>query len=84
MMENELKKKEAAPALSIVGLIDEILQYKLQSSPLAGKAIKLEEGPGGEVLVHVGSDRYPGIDSVPDPQIQAIIREAIAEFNQGK
>ncbi|MDX9991272.1 MAG: hypothetical protein RBS68_04395 [Anaerolineales bacterium] len=82
MMENDAKKKEVVPALSIIALIDEILQYKLLSSPLAGKAIKLEEGPAGEVLVHVGPDRYPGLDSVPDPQIQAIIREAIAEFNQ--
>jgi hypothetical protein len=81
MLTNEVKK-EAAPSLSIIGMIDEILQQKLQTSPLAGKRIKMEEGPMGEVLVHVGAVRYSGIDSVPDPAIQAIIQEAIAEFNR--
>lgn len=81
MLANDIKK-ETAPSLSIIGLIDEILQQKLQASPLAGKSIKMEEGPMGEVLVHVGAVRHSGIDSVPDPILRAIIQEAIEEFNR--
>ncbi|MFO7583368.1 MAG: hypothetical protein R6W69_01465 [Anaerolineales bacterium] len=81
MLANDIKK-ETAPSLSIIGLIDEILQQKLQVSPLAGKSIKMEEGPMGEVLVHVGAVRHSGIDSVPDPILRAIIQEAIEEFNR--
>ncbi len=84
LLENEVKKKEPVHLLSIVAMIDEILQRKLESSPLASKKIKLEEGTMGEVLVHVGANRYSGIDSVPDPEIQALIKDAIAEFNSGR
>ena len=84
LLENDIKKKEPIHLISIVAMIDEILQRKLESSPLASKKIKLEEGSMGEVLVHVGANRYSGIDSVPDPEIQAVIKEAIAEFNSGR
>lgn len=84
LLENEIKKKEPIHLISIVAMIDEILQRKLESSPLASKKIKLEEGSMGEVLVHVGANRYSGIDSVPDPEIQAVIKDAIAEFNSGR
>ncbi|MCG2785866.1 MAG: hypothetical protein L6461_12240 [Anaerolineae bacterium] len=84
LLENEVKKKEPIHLISIVAMIDEILQRKLESSPLASKKIKLEEGSMGEVLVHVGANRYSGIDSVPDPEIQALIKDAIAEFNSGR
>ena len=66
----------------IVEMIDEVLQKKLEDSPLAGKKIRLEEGTVGEVVVFVGAIRYSGIDAVPDEQIKAIIREAIAEWNK--
>jgi hypothetical protein len=82
MISNEIKKDIVAAPQSIIALIDEILQQKLYSSPLAAKSISLEEGGLGEVLIHVGAVRYSGLDSVPDPEIRAIIQEAIDEFNR--
>jgi hypothetical protein len=83
MVENDVKKKEVPHLVSVVSLIDDVLQRQLENSPLANRGIKLEEGPHGEVLVHVGNLRYSGIDEVPQPEIQAAIKNAIAEFNKG-
>jgi hypothetical protein len=82
LLENDMKKPEPIKGPSIVGLIDEVLQKKLEGSPLASKRIRLEEGSVGEVVVYVGAIRYSGIDAVPDDDIKAIIREAITEWDK--
>lgn len=79
--ENVSRKVEPKPK-TIVGMIDEVLQKKLETSPLQSKKISLEDGPHGEVIVVVDADRYVGVDLVPDPQVQAIIRESIAEWDR--
>jgi hypothetical protein len=79
--ENVARKVEPKQK-TIVGMIDDVLQKKLETSPLQSKKIKLEDGLHGEVMVVVGADRYVGVDQVPDPQIQAIIREAITEWDK--
>lgn len=82
MVENDGKKKEMAPLVSVVSLIDDVLQRQLINTPLELRGIRLEEGPMGAVMVHVGAVRYNSIDEVPQPEIQAAIRNAIAEFNR--
>jgi len=77
--ENVSRKVEPKPK-TIVSMIDDVLQKKLETSPLQSRKIKLEDGPHGEVVVVVNADRYAGVDQVPDPEIQAIIRESIAEW----
>jgi hypothetical protein len=84
MMEPKAKSEPVSGLVSLVALIDNVLQKKLAGTPLASRQIRLEEGRLGEVIVNVGASRYPGIDSVPDPAIQAVIREAIEEFNRGQ
>ena len=84
MLANEVKVPESPSKVSIISMIDAILQQKLQNSPLANQKIKMEEGPMGEVLVHVGALRYSGLDNVPDAAIRALIQEAIDEFNRSK
>ncbi len=82
LVENDVKKKELTPLVSVVALIDDVLQRQLINTPLESRGIKLEEGPMGAVMVHVGPVRYNSIDEVPYPEIQAAIRNAIAEFNR--
>ncbi len=82
LLESDIKKPEPPKVASIVGMIDEVLQKKLENSPLAGKRIRLEEGSVGEVIVFVGTLRYSGVDAVPDEDIKAIIRAAIAEWDK--
>lgn len=73
------KKGEAAPT-TMVGQIDAILQAHLSSLPLENRVIRLIESPEGGVVVMVGLTKYNGVGEVSDPQIQAMIRAAIAEW----
>jgi hypothetical protein len=77
-------KKNEAPAapLSMVGQIDEILQARLASGPLANRGIRLQESPEGTVIVIVGVQKFSGVGDVPDPLIQSEIRAAIAEWEK--
>jgi hypothetical protein len=72
--------RPAAPANSIVSQIDSILQDRLEGTPLEERGIFLSQSQEGGVIVYVGLTRYNGIDDVPDPEIKAAIRGAIAEW----
>lgn len=85
VLQSEVQGKKAPPPaiVSVVSLIDDILQKNIADTPLAARKIKLEEGGIGEVMVWIGPTRY-ALDAAPDPEIKAAIQRAIAEFNQGK
>jgi len=77
--------KEDRPALaanSMIGQIDTILQSRLAGTPLEARGVFLAQSPEGGVNVYVGLTRYMGIDDVPDPEIKAVIRAAIAEWER--
>jgi hypothetical protein len=74
------EERPAAPANSMVAQIDEILQARLQGTPLAERGIFLAQSPQGGVNVYVGMTRYGGIDEVPDPEVKAALRAAITEW----
>ncbi len=67
---------------TMVGQIDAILQGMLASSPLASRGIRLVESLQGGATVVVGMQHYAGVGEVPDPEVQAIIRAAIAEWEK--
>jgi hypothetical protein len=68
--------------LSLVTQIDTILQGHMAGTRLAGKGIRLAESLQGGAIVFVGTQQYDGVDKVPDPEIQAAIRGAIAEWEK--
>lgn len=73
--------KPAVNLKSIVAQIDDVLQEKLTSTVFAGQDIHLLEGATGEVMVQIGPTRHPGVEAVPNPEIQALIRQAVAEWD---
>ncbi len=64
----------------MIGQIDAILQAKLVGTPLATRGVRLVESANGGAMVVVGLNRYAEVGDVPDPDVQAVIRAAIAEW----
>ncbi|UCF60812.1 MAG: hypothetical protein JSV37_13805 [Anaerolineaceae bacterium] len=66
---------------SMIDQINEILKQQLAESSEKNKAIRLIEGPGGTVRVLVGVHSY-AFDDVPDVDVQRVIREAVAAWEE--
>lgn len=79
----EVEEPEVKP-LSLISEIDDILQEKLSDSPLSEKGIKLTENHKKEITIWVGLESYAAIDDVPDPEIQAIIKESVQDWENQK
>ncbi len=78
---NTVPVPEPVPT-SLVGQIDAILQARLIGTPLEEKGIRLVESIHGGALVFVGNKSYEGVGEVPDPEVQAAIRAATAEWEK--
>jgi hypothetical protein len=74
------KTVEEDKTKSIVAQIDEILQDKLENSPLSGRGVRLVEIPGQGIAVMVGITRYDDVEDVPEVEIREIIHEAVSEW----
>jgi hypothetical protein len=66
----------------MIAQIDDILQKNIAGTPLAGRGVRILDAPGGGVVVLVGLQRYPSVSDVPDADIQAALRAAIAAWEQ--
>jgi hypothetical protein len=80
-----VKKPEAEKnmaSLSIVQQIDSVLQARLIDTPMAKRGIRLQESIQGGVEVYVGLNKFHAVDDVPDEEIKAVIRGAIAEWEK--
>lgn len=71
---------------SIAAQIDEILQRRLESgeslSRMGKSSIRLLDSQGSGLVVRVGLQEYGGIGEVPDPEIQALLRSCVEEWEK--
>jgi hypothetical protein len=81
-LEADVRSAMKSAPKSLAAQVDEILQEKLADSNLADRGIRIMDTPSADLVVMVGLSKYDGIESVPDPEIQAIIREAVAEWGR--
>jgi hypothetical protein len=79
-----LDEKPKVSLKSIVEQIDDVLQEKLEGTAFASQGIKLLEGPGGTVMVQIGAHKYEGVGTVPDPQVQELVKQAVAEWDKSQ
>ena len=71
---------EQSPSIAIQ--IDEILQEMLAGTELELRGIRLMELQDQGVVVMVGLDKYPDIDSVPNADIRTEINAAVKEWEK--
>jgi hypothetical protein len=76
------KDAEADAVTGIVGQINQILQARILNTSLANRGVSLMESVTGGVNVYIGINKYDGIDAVPDEEVKAAIRAAIAEWEK--
>ena len=65
---------------SIAVQINEVLQKRLPGSPFEAVGIALIEMPDQGVVVRVGAEEYTGVEAVPDPEVRAFIKAAVAAW----
>ncbi|MDD2920969.1 MAG: hypothetical protein PHQ36_01675 [Anaerolineales bacterium] len=78
----KIDDKKTMAALSIVAQIDSVLQARLINTPLDKRGIRVYESPEGGVQVEVGLEKFETIDDVTDPEVKAVIRAAVAEWEK--
>ncbi len=74
----ETEVPDRKPA-SMIEQINDILQVKVEATGRSDLAVRLVEGPGGIAKVLIGVNSYE-IADVPNPEIKALIREAVADW----
>ncbi len=75
------ESSEGAISLNLAGEIDRLLQIQVKASPeFSQRLIQVSSAPDGGLRFRVDNAHYDGIDQISDPQIQALIRAAIAEW----
>lgn len=67
---------------TIAGQISLIIEKMLVDSPIKEKGIKLIENDHHGVDVWIGLEKFDGIDAIPYPDVQQLIREAVARWER--
>jgi hypothetical protein len=78
--EAEAIQKAEPAGRSIAAQIDEILQERLEGTPLAGRGIRIIELPGQGMVVMVGLEKYSDLEQIGDPDVRRAIGGAVAEW----
>jgi hypothetical protein len=68
-------------SLLMVKEIDDLVQQRLRERPeLAAQRVRLISGKDGNLHIYVGQQTFNSVDDISDPQVQALIQDAIREW----
>jgi hypothetical protein len=68
---------------SFIDEIEEILQARIVARPTPlDQPVHVRAGEGGKLQIEVGLDVYGSSDEVPDPEVQHLIKAAVAEWER--
>jgi hypothetical protein len=81
-LDAEVRSALKSEPKSLAAQVDEILQNRLAGTSLSERGIRIMDTPSADLIVMVGLQKYDGIDAIPDADIQAVIREAVAEWGR--
>jgi hypothetical protein len=73
--------KQPGITLNLAGEIDQLLQIRIAATPeFIGRRIHVTTAPDGALRFQVEGISYTTVDEIPDPQVQTLIRSAIADW----
>lgn len=75
------EKVEEVKPKTMVEEIDEIAQGLIKGTPIESRGVRIMQEKMG-IVVWVGLDHFDGIDAVADPDIKAVLRKAVIEWEQ--
>ena len=78
----EIRKPPGPAEKSLAAQVDAVLQEQLKGTPLEKRGIRLTDAPDGGLLVHVGMEKYRGVEEVPDMEIREMIHSAVSEWGK--
>ncbi|MCX6056260.1 MAG: hypothetical protein NTZ74_15360 [Chloroflexi bacterium] len=81
-LETELLPPETKKPDTIAGQISLILERLLETSSLKEKGIKLIENTHQGVDVWIGMEKFNGIEAIPYPEAQQLIKKAVAQWER--
>jgi hypothetical protein len=73
----------AVPHFNLAGEINQIVQTRLMASPLAATTnIEILSDLSGGIRIKVNGEKYASPDDVPDPDVKALIKESIKQWER--
>jgi hypothetical protein len=73
--------QERSITLNLASEIDQMLQIRIRASPeFSGRYVRVADTPDGGLRFEVDGARYSGLDEIPDPQVRALVRAAISDW----
>ncbi len=75
-------KQEKEKPKTIIDQINDVLDRLVEGTENAKKGIRLEDNGHQGVTVWVGLTRYEGVDALIDPEVQQLIKDAVAKWEE--
>jgi len=80
----EVTANPPPPLKTIPEQIDDVLQVLVAGTPHMSRGMHVRAGPRGNVLFEVDGQAFNAVDDLPDPEAQALFRDAIKRWEHSQ